>query len=245
MNNIELSKQFPIEVVDNKQLIILYTPEKEVLENISVIWTMLENVTLDWKAISRAYPTSFAGIKEEDRRRELEFNAFEQLKPRLFQCLFSYIVFFFMLENGYHFVYSELNRLNQELGLRISHRKLPERTDFVKALWKLRNFTIAHWAGTEKKTDFNSIAGRKWGYGFGHSIRHKYWAENIERIIPLFQGVVIASIPDTHARCSKYLENLDQICTNYLKALAGQMPKTHDEIEYHSWKYTKSGLVYS
>jgi len=242
MNALELCKQEPIEVTDHNKHLILYIPERRVLENIPVIWAMLEQVTQDWRTVSKEYP-SFANVKDKDKRRVLEFEAFRRFKPRLFQCLFSYIIFFFMLENGYHFAHSELNRVNQELGLRLHHNKPPERTEFINALWKLRNYSVAHWAGTEKKHFSDSIAGRDWGYAFGHTKRHEEWAGDMEYIVPLFTGVAIKSIPETHARCSKYLSKFDKVCADYLKAIIAQMPKTLSGLEYHGYRWTNSGLV--
>lgn len=242
MNTLELSKLIPIEIHDHNQHILLYIPEQHVLENIPVIWMMLEQVIQDWSISSKAYP-SFAKVKEKDKQAALEFEAFQLFKPRLFQCLFSYIIFFFMLENGYNFVYSELNRINRDLGLRISHKKPPERTEFITGLWKLRNYTVAHWAGTEQKNISDSAAGRQWGYAFAHTKRHEEWAGDMEHIVPGFPGIAIASIPETHDRCSNYLSKFDQVCADYLKAIIVQMPKTLNGVEYNGWKWTESGLV--
>ncbi len=154
-----------------------------------------------------------------------------------------YIIFFFMLENGYNFVYSELNCLNRELGLQIKHNKPPERTDFIKGLWKIRNFTVAHWAGAEKKNISDSAAGRQWGYAFGYKKHIDEWYGDMEHIIPGFPGVAIASIPETHNICSQFLKEFDQVCADYLKAVIAQMPKTLNGVEYNGWKWTDSGLV--
>ncbi len=242
MNTLELSKHEPIEVVDNNEFVIRYIPERQVLENIPVIWTMLEQVIQDWTTASRAYP-SFANVKNKDKRAVLEFEAFRGFKPRIFQCLFSYIIFFFMLENGYQFVYSELNRVNRDLKLGIRCKKPPKHTEFIEALWKLRNYTVAHWASPTRKHLSDSIAGRQWGYAYGHTKRHDEWGGDMEHIVPGFPGVALASIPETHTRCSKYLGEFDQICADYLKAIIAQMPKTLNGVEYHGWRWTDSGLV--
>jgi hypothetical protein len=241
MDPLELGKQLPIEVIDSNELSIRYIPETQVLENIPVVWTMLEQVIQDWAAASRSYP-SFGNVKDEEKRAVLQFEAFRSFKPRLFQCLFSYIIFFFMLENGYHFVFSELNRLNRDLELRIRHGKLPKRTPFIWDLWKLRVYTVAHWAETEKAQIADSVAGRQWGYSFGHTKSREEWAGDMEHIVPLFPGVAIASLPETHTRCSKYLRQFDQTCADYLRDIIAQMPRTRDRVEYHGWKWTESGL---
>ena len=150
MYTLELSKQIPIEVIDHNEQIILYIPETQVMENIPVIWNMLEQVIQDWTATAKAYP-SFSSIDGKDKQAVLEFQVFQQFKPRIFQSLFSYTIFFFMLDNGFRFIYSEFNRINRELKLLIRHNKSPKWTELIRSLWKLRNFTIAHWAGTEQK----------------------------------------------------------------------------------------------
>jgi hypothetical protein len=242
MSTRELSLQLPIEVTDHNRHLILRIPEQQVMENIDVIWAMLEQVIQDWLTASRAYP-SFAKVKERDKRAVLEFEAFRGFKPRIFQTLFSYIILFFMLENGYHFVYFELNRLNRELDLRIRHSKPPKRTALINALWKLRNYTVAHWAATEKQQISDSVAGRQWGYAFGLAKRPDEWAGDMEHIVPGFAGVAIASIPETHVRCSKYLSEFDQVCADYLKAIIAQMPRTLNGVEYNGWTWTASGLI--
>lgn len=199
---------------------------------------MLEQVVQDWKETSKEF-SSLNHARENTPVPE----SFAWLKPRLFKSLYSYVIFFFMLENGYYFVYSELNRVNNDLGLRIKHRRPPKRTEFINSLWKIRNFTIAHWASTEKNVVTDSVAGRQWGYSFGHSSSFDKWAEFIEDIVPGFSGVAIASIPETHKRCTRYLVEFDQTCIGYLKDIVLHMPKTKDGLEYHGWRHTESGLV--
>lgn len=239
---LKLCKQEPIEVIDNNEHLILYIPERQVLENIPIIWKMLEQVIQDWTNVSRVYP-SFAKVRRIGNHAVPDIEAFQLIKPRLFQCLLSYIIFFFMLENGYNFVYYELNRINRELELKVHHNKAPKRTEFINGLWKLRNYAVAHWAGTEKMNLSDSMAGRQWGYSFGHTKHLEEWDDDIEHIIPGFNGVAIASIPDTHDRCSEYLREFDQVCADYLKAIITLMPKTQNGVEYHGWKWTDSGLV--
>jgi hypothetical protein len=242
MHTLELSKQIPIEVIDNNKLVILYIPESQVMENVPVIWTMLEQVIQDWTAASRAYP-SFSNIKEKDKQAVLEFQAFQEFKPRIFQSLFSYTIFFFMLDNGYRFIYYELNRINRELELKISHNKSPKWTELIKSLWKLRNFTIAHWAGTEQIHISDSIAGRQWGYAYAHTKRHEEWAEDMEHLVPGFSGIHVGSIPAIHKGYTEYLSEFDHVCAAYLKAIIERMPKTLNGVDYHGWRWTDSELV--
>ena len=230
-----------------------YIPERQVLENISNIWVMLEQVIQDWTAAAKAYP-SFSELKKKDRQTglRLEFETYMLFKPRIFQSLFSYIIFLFMLENGYHFVYYELNHLNRDLELKISPKKAPKRTEFINNLWKVRNFTIAHWASTEKKNLSDSIIGRSWGSFFG-SMRVMNVFEkdpfgdelvgDMEHIIPGISITEIPSIPEIHNQCSIYLREFDQVCADYRKEIIAHMPKILNGVEYHSYKWTDSGWV--
>ena len=61
-------------------------------------------------------------------------DALESLKPRFIQCLFSYINFFFTLENGFQVLLSELCELNSELGLELKAPKRPKRTAYIHKL---------------------------------------------------------------------------------------------------------------
>lgn len=238
MTILELNKQIPLEIFNHNENTLLRVPDPQVMENIPVVWDMLEQVIKDWQATSKEF--SSLNLAKESF---LDPETLAWLKPRMFKCLYSYVIFFFMLENGYHFVYSELNRVNNDLDLRIKHSKPPKRTEFINSLWKLRNFTIAHWAGTEKSAVADSIAGRQWGYAYGHSARFDKWADAIEDIVPGFSGVAIASIPETHNRCTNYLSEFDQTCAEYLRDVILQMPKTKNGLEYHGWRWTDTGLV--
>jgi hypothetical protein len=217
---------------------MFYVPESQVMENLPVIWAILEQVVTDWQNISKEFSTLHLA-----KENIMDPETLNWLRPRLFKCLYSYVIFFFMLENGYHFVYSELNHVNNDLDLRVKHNKPPKRTEFIISLWKLRNFTIAHWAGTEKSAISDSITGRQWGYAFMHSVRFDKWVDAIEHIVPGFSGVTIASISETHNRCTEYLSEFDHICTEYLKGIILQMPKTKNGLEYHGWRWTEAGLV--
>jgi hypothetical protein len=135
-------------------------PNAAVLANIPVLWAILFRVIEDWLSEASRYGLPLEIVVEEDKAVAL-VNAIEMAKPRYIQRLFSYITFFFALENGYCLVYSQLNRINRKLNLKLRHPRPPKRSEFIERLWLVRNFSIAHWAGTEKQ-NLDSIAGRSW-----------------------------------------------------------------------------------
>jgi len=144
----------------------------------------------------------------------------------------SYITFFFMLENGYHYVYSELNDLNNKLNLKLPHDKPPRRTKFLNDLWAIRNFSIAHWAGTEKKNLADSIAGQSWGMVHGVKTHHQFrkWEWDIEYVVPLMSKYPMESIPEMHSACSRYLDEFERVCYEYLSAIKMKLPITLNNI---------------
>jgi hypothetical protein len=236
------AKFSPASVWDYANRVTWTVPTSPVSINIPVLWKILDQVVGDWHLAAEEH--QMAGSAESDEKR-LSFltNAIESVKPRFIQCLFSYISFFFMLENGYHFIYSELNELNMTPALRLPHRKPPEQPEFIENLWAIRNYSIAHWAGTEQKKRIDSAAGRGWGMCFSASDATG-WDWDIEKlqlgniricredenagITERSFNLGTKSIPEMHIICTSYLGEFDEVCTEYLDAIKSRLPMTID-----------------
>lgn len=120
------------------------------------------------------------------------------------------------------FVYSELNDLNRKLGLKLKHDKPPRRPDFIERLWTVRNHSIAHWAGTERRELPESVAGLRWGWAYGSKAGAKRgrWDWDLEELVPLFSNQRLRSIPQTDIRCTHYPHAFDRACANYLAGIS-------------------------
>ncbi len=217
-----------IEVWDNERLTVHTVPSGPVLQNIPVLWEILNLIVQDWKSAA-AVGDSLKKLGSKQERLSLFGQLLRQLKPRIFSCFFSYITFFFMLENGYRYVYSELNHLNRELRLTLAHDKPPKHNRFLGDLWKVRNDSIAHWAGTQRKALAHSIAVDNWGFGFALKTEHKW---DIEYCIPTHSKYPMQSIPEMHEICVKYLAEFDRVCCEYIRAIKMKLPITIGSTQY-------------
>lgn len=223
----------PIQVFDDEKKEFWTVPDGIVSQNISVLQEILNLTVQEWKSAATIKKV-LAKAKSDNERISLLGDLIEQLKPRLYHCVFSYIISFFMLENGYFYVYSELNELNRKLGLKLMHDKPPKRTKFLNNLWEIRNYSIAHWATAERKNLADSIAGRSWGMGFGVKTHHqtKKGEWDLEFLVPGISKYPMQSIPEMHDTCTQYLNEFDKVCYEYLNAIRTKLPITIGKIQY-------------
>ena len=217
-------------------------PSAPVVGNIPVLLQILDRIVEDWKTEVSFYKKNLN--KKATDEMVAFVSAMVDLKPRFIQCLFSYIMFFFSLENGYNLVYSQLNSLNRELNLKIGHGKPPKRTSLINKMWLIRNYSVAHWAGTEKKENLDSIAGR-YLESYCEKNDSGYDLENLQfGAISLtnyndMTGEVTEStnrqvppIPMLHKQCSSYLIEFDHICAGYLIDIKNQLPIVRGDVKY-------------
>lgn len=134
-------------------------------EAIPTLWKILDLIRSDWTeaAAALSIPDNCTDISSKAC---FHLDALEYLKPRFIQCLFSYINFFFTLENGFQVLLSELGDLNHELGLKLKIPKSPKRPPYIEKIWLVRNHTVVHWGGPGKKHELDSRAGRLWGFSW-------------------------------------------------------------------------------
>lgn len=242
MQAFRLAEFSSIRVWDDEREATWAIPASPVSTNIAVLWKILDQVVSDWQLAASEYRLPSSVTSDEERITFLA-RAIKGVRPRFIQCLFSYITFLFMLENGYHFIYSELNEINKTPGLRLSHGKPPKHPELVRNLWAIRNCSIAHWAGTEKKGQIDSAAGRGWGMCFSAS-GTEGWDWNIEELqlgnirVCRYDEITgmtecsfnlgTKSIPEMHTLCTSYLGEFDEVCTEYLDAIKSKLPVTID-----------------
>jgi hypothetical protein len=246
VTTLKLAQILPVRVLDNGNQATWGIPSSSVVMNIPALWEILNQIVQDWRSVASEYRLP-ASVNSDDHAMTFAMDAIERTKPRFIQCLFSYITFFFMLENGYHSVYSELNQLNRELGLKLQHDKPPKRTEFVNRLWRIRNVSIAHWADAGDKDSVDSIAGRGWGLSFSASgADARSWnLEELQTLVSRFRrhdkgtGATEISanlrtkpIPQMHSLCSSYLGQFDSVCASYLGDIKSRLPMAVGDRRY-------------
>lgn len=77
------------------------------------------------------------------------------------KSIFSYAVFFIALEGAYDRFYEELNALNGNSFLRVSHDKRPKPTTYLEKVRMIRNISVAH-IGSKKKRAANAAVAMMW-----------------------------------------------------------------------------------
>ncbi len=175
----------------------------------------------------------------------------QQLGIRFIHCLFAYISFFRMLDNGYRHVYEELNGLNHTLGLHVEHRKPPNTTELTRKLKMVRDLSIAHWASTDtdrakRYSELDRAAGNTlWGLFYEMdpsgtcdigSLR--FGAGGVSRVNPDTGGTYrskdreLPPLLDIHQQCASYVGEHDRVCTEYLNSIKAMLPVGVDGVEY-------------
>src|SRR5258708_16525048 len=128
--------------------------------NIGMIvpWRILHQIVVDWED----YAATHAIPAEAEPELNIMLDSLVEQEPRYIQCLFSYIIFFFLLESGFRALLAELRKITRDLGLSPVRSKQPPRSEYIERLWRVRTHSIVHWGGPDKKDILNSHAGRYW-----------------------------------------------------------------------------------
>ena len=234
-SGLNISKVWPIRVVDNTLNGAWVEPSLSHIEIIPTLYRILQQINDDWMGEASKFSFSSMKAPSSDRTAFL-FYALDELKPRYIQCLFSYINFFFTLENGFSVFHDELKHIKDELDLKIKINKKPKRPSYVEKLRLVRNHTVTHWGGPDKKHGINSRAGRMWGFSFPGD------ADNLVELAFGSSSLVgaddrsLLSIPETHKICMSYIKSYDDICADLLNQIISYLPIKIGNREYSSTK---------
>lgn len=235
-SGLEVAKIWPIRVWGKNGVWSL--PSLSHIEVIPTLWTILHQIDSDWKNYAASY--SYSGLKRLYVSKNVFFTyAFEELKPRYIQCLFSYINFFFTLENGLSIYYDELKLLKDELALKLKIAKKPKRNAYVEKLRLVRNTTVVHWGGPDKKHDVESRAGRSWGFSWASDADDLTYLEFTPSLVDGAKDRLLKSLPDTHNICISYLKQYDVLCANLLSQIVSHLPIKLGDREYVYMKPSK------
>ena len=198
---------------------------------IPTLWTILHQLEADWEDIAQGHV--YAGDPADDLARFAFLHAtLEMLESRYIQCLFSYINFFCLLENGFGVLYDKLKVVSHELKRRLKLPKKPKPTEYVQRVRRVRNHTVVHWGGPGLKHQLDSRAGRMWGFAWSTS------ATDLGGLEFGYMGVVganprvLKALGETHHLCVQYLQQLDAVCAELLGSIVAQMPITIGTREY-------------
>jgi hypothetical protein len=227
-----ISKIAPIRVWDHGERRGTWVlPDLSHTEAIPTLWKILDLIRSDWTQAAAAVSLP-ENCNEFSSKASFHLDALESLKPRFVQCLFSYINFFFTLENGFQVLLSELGTLNHELDLKLKVPKAPKRPAYIEKLWLVRNHTVVHWGGPEKKHELDSRAGRLWAFS---------WPGDATDLTNLAFGSltlvgardhVLKPILETHDICLKYLKKWDDNCVELFEAILSHLPMKVGAREY-------------
>jgi hypothetical protein len=195
------------------------------------LWSILHQIEVDWR--DAAAVSVYNGLPQDNNARlAFLFDTYESLTPRYIQCLFSYINFFYLLENGLLVLFDELREISRTLDLRLKLPKKPKRSDYIRKVRLVRNHTVVHWGGPDKKHQLDSRAGRMWGFGWSTA------ANDLSDLQFGYLSVVGASnrtlkpLGETHRLCTAYLTELDSVSTDLLTEIQARLPLTVGTRDY-------------
>ncbi len=208
-------------------------PSPQLFQNIPMLHWILEEVLNDWLRAVEPYQINVDAASTESERLFAVASGFGELQPSFLKCLFSYAFFFVSTDNAYANFYRELNRANNLSGVRIQHRKRPKKSPFVSKIVNIRNISIAH-IPSAKADPINAVAGMDWqpmalSYANGGrrpDLEKLTFGPGRLRVTDATGqsrqslDLEVEGMKTPHFRhCLPYLEEYDEVCCEYLRAL--------------------------
>jgi hypothetical protein len=195
-----------------------------------VLWKALELAQADWRATCAANPVAWETGDAHAMAHHQE--VLDAVLPRYILCLFSYVHNFFLLENGYQILFTEISRLPSIVGEKLAMAKRPKRPAYVEILRRVRNHTMTHWGGPEQRLNLDSRAGRYWGLSWPTQ------DTTFDNLVFGGDSVVGAAdrsllpLAEMHNLLVPYLLDYDHTCTAMFESFRGLMPRTHAGRDY-------------
>lgn len=199
-------------------------PSMSVNDAFPILWEVLHLIVSDWNAAVNTSNDSEIAPSNTPSSVVREYEKFERLKPRFIQALFSYINFFFTLQNGYCVFLSDMKDICRDLDITLRLPKHPKPNAYIHKLRRVRNHTVVHWGGPDQKRDIDSKAGRSWGFS---------WPANPDGLIDLQFGGdsligasdrQLLSMNETHRICTEHLREYDRLCVDVWSKLVQLLP---------------------
>ncbi len=219
--------------------------------NIQMMREILELVVIDWERETTPLQTAIDNASSEGETLFHVSKAFNTLQPFFLKGIFSYAVFFVALEGAYDRFYEELNILNRKPFLRVLHDKKPKPTPYIEKVRRIRNISVAH-IGSKKASPANAIAAMMWQPMTIRKKANESWDLNkmafgdMKHILSGPTGAIIdesddfeiTGIVEMDNLCRQYLDEYDDACTSYLKAILAKLPITIGDEQYFEFKTT-------
>jgi hypothetical protein len=224
-------------------------PDPSWFGNIRLLREFLGLVVRDWTREVVPYQNAVDSGATEDERLLRMAKAFLELQPYFLKCLFSYCVFFVSLQCAYEQFYSELNALNRETSLKVSHDSCPKTNEYIEKVRRIRNLSVAH-PGSRREVN---LANRSLSMQWQPMSLHKMFTESWDLNAMTFGGFQvtmrdalgnitgksddfkIVGILEMDGQCSTYLDEYDRVCAAYLNAIMTKLPKRVDNYEYKAF----------
>jgi hypothetical protein len=222
-----------ISVVDSVSHTVWMLPSLDYLDAVPTLWIILHQIIDDWTRYTNELSyVNYRNINP-DRENHLLW-AFNELQPRYINCLFSYINFFFLLENGFDVLFREIKDIAKELKLTIKTPKKPKRTNYLDRVRMVRNYTVVHWGGPDQNMHIDSRAGRYWGLSYPLD------TDTLEDIrfghVSLTGATdrILLTLSQTHMECITHLREFDRNCASMLTEIIQALPITINSRTYES-----------
>ena len=229
---LQLSDVTSLRLRDNAgQLVVL--PNPQLVSNLPLMVGFLQQVVDDW---DRSCAPSQEAIALEartcgDQMPPTALRAFSDLQPTFLKCLFSYTFFLVACERAFERVYREINLANHLSGRHVKHARMPQETPYMSKARQVRNLGIAH-VGSKDNASLTESAAMSWQPLIisrqegglwqinritfaGFRFERKYPDGNVE----YSEDISIEGIADLHEDSTRYFQECDRVCVEYLRSL--------------------------
>ena len=222
----QLSKLSPIRISGE------VLPPPQLFVNIPMLHRILEEVLNDWLRAVEPYQRQIDSAEGDAEKLPAALSGFVDLQPFLLKCLFSYAFFFVAADDAYAHFYAQLNLANRLSGHKVPHSKPPNKPPFINKISTIRDIAIAHFP-SKKARALDAYAAMSWQpmalsfqrgecpnleeltFAPGRFRGTEASGQSLES-----QDLEVSGVRTTHIdHCMPYLEELDKVCCDYLRAL--------------------------
>ena len=206
-------------------------------------------IVQDWQHEVTPLQAFIDSASDENESLVHALHAFSALQPLYFKCLFSYVMFFVSLEEGYARFYEQLNVLNRKPFLQVKHAKKPNPTAYIKKIRRIRNLSIAH-MHSRRASSADSAAAAMWQpmtlggtIGRTHDLNKMTFGamqltlrDSAGNAIDQAADFEVRGIPEMDRLCKAYIDKYDRVCADYLSEIHSSLPITIGDEQYFEFK---------
>ena len=228
-----------IQLLNNEDAVI---PDPLLLADISILSDMLKLIVQDWEREYAPFQESLNLTISHKAKLSLAIPWFLKIQPLYLKCLLSYALFFVSLQNAYEILYEELKHFNNTLKLGVNLAKQPTNNSFIKKIRRVRNLSIAHLRSDKEPNKANVTSSMMWQpltmtindsgiceiiFGNGRITSYDHDGNCIEKSDD-FQ----VEIGDMIMQCTKYINEYEQVCGEYISKIKTKLPITLNGFQY-------------